>query len=399
MKILFMSGYPRVYAGSQIQLFELLKHLPDSYETRILLTEDQLVAQRYRVQGLPVTILNPGGTLNTFGKQIQKFSKLKLFRIFMTDYLSYSRRLIRFLRQEKFDCVHCNDPRAVILMALAAKWTRTQMICQLHTDQGISPLFWRLFQVLSTKIAVISKAAFQDLTESSQKKAAVIYPGVPSITLNTSNLHPVINQIKGKEGVLIGIFSTLIPFKGYHHLLEAMRAMKERSLEQKWHIISLGGSPEEYAWYQKWIQELVKEYGLEEHITFLGWQSNPYNYMNACDVVVLPSIKEEVLRTPDRTEEVVGSEGFPTVVLEAMYLGKAVIATNVAGVPEQITHEEEGLLIEPSSSKDLEQSLVRLLHDQALRIRLGQQAQQKAKTQFSGTSYATGFQKIYENLR
>ena len=114
MKILFMSGYPRVYAGSQIQLFELLKHLPENYETRILLTEDQLVAQRYRVQGLPVTVLNPGGTLNTFGKQIQKFSKLKLFRVFMTDYLSYSRRLISLLRQEEFDCVHCNDPRSVI---------------------------------------------------------------------------------------------------------------------------------------------------------------------------------------------------------------------------------------------------------------------------------------------
>ncbi|MEL6717293.1 MAG: hypothetical protein AAFP82_01115 [Bacteroidota bacterium] len=94
-----MSGYPRVYAGSQIQLFELLKHLPDSYDTQILLTEDKLVAQKYRANGLAVKILDPGKTLNTFGKQIQKFSKLKLFRIFMTDYLSYSQRLIQFLRQ------------------------------------------------------------------------------------------------------------------------------------------------------------------------------------------------------------------------------------------------------------------------------------------------------------
>lgn len=399
MKILFMSGYPRVYAGSQIQLFELLKHLPENYDTRILLTEDQLVAKRYRTYGLPVTILNPGGTLNTFGKQIQKFSKLKLLRIFMTDYLSYSRRLISFLRQEKFDCVHCNDPRAVILMALAAKWTKTQMICQLHTDQGISPLFWRLFQILSTKIAVISKAAFLDLTASSQRKAAVIYPGVPSITLNTDTLHPIINQVKEKDGILIGIFSTLLPFKGYHHLLEAMKAMKKQSLSQKWHVISLGGSPEEYTWYQERIQQLVKEYELEEHITFLGWQSNPYNYMNACDIVVLPSIKEEILETPDRQEEVVGSEGFPTVILEAMYLGKAVVATNVAGVPEQITHEDQGLLIEPSDPKAIEQSIIRLLHNKPLREQLGKNAQHKATTQFSGDSYATGFQKIYENLR
>jgi len=398
MKILFMSGYPRVYAGSQIQLFELLKHLPDNYETRILLTEEQLVAQRYRNNDLNVTVLNPGKTLNTFGKQIQKFSKLKLFQVFMTDYLSYSRRLISFLRQEKFDCVHCNDPRAVILMALAAKWTRTQMICQLHTDQGISPLFWRLFQILSTKIAVISKAAFKNLMPSSQKKALVIYPGIPDIFLDSTNLHPIINQIKEDNGILIGIFSTVLPFKGYHHLLSAMKVLKKRSLNQKWHIISLGGSPEEYIWYQDWIQQLVKEYGLEEHITFLGWQANPYNYMNACDVVVLPSIKEEMLHLPDRSEEVVGSEGFPTVVLEAMYLGKAIVATNVAGVPEQITHEEQGILIEPSDPVILEQSLFRLIEDQALRAKLGCSAQHKAKTQFSATSYATGFQQIYENL-
>ncbi|MEM8524709.1 MAG: glycosyltransferase family 4 protein [Bacteroidota bacterium] len=398
MKILFMSGYPRVYAGSQIQLYELLKHLPKNYETKILLTEDQLVAQKYRDSGLPVTVLNPGGTLNTFGKQIQKFSKLKLFRVFMTDYLSYSRRLIQFLRQEKFDCVHCNDPRAVILMAFAAKWTRTQMICQLHTDQGISPLFWRLFQVLSTKIAVISKAAFRNLMPSSQKKALVIYPGIPNISLDATPLHPVVHQAKAEDTTLVGIFSTVLPFKGYHHLLDAMRNLREQSPNQKWHIISLGGSPKEYAWYQEWIQELVKEYQLEDCITFLGWQSNPYNYMNACDVVVLPSVKEEILHLPNRKEEVVGSEGFPTVVLEAMYLGKAVIATNVAGVPEQIEHEEQGLLIEPSNVEVLTHSLSRLINDPKLRAELGRKAQHKAKTQFSGTSYATGFRQIYENL-
>ncbi|MEL6717292.1 MAG: glycosyltransferase family 4 protein [Bacteroidota bacterium] len=294
--------------------------------------------------------------------------------------------------------MHCNDPRAVILMALAAKWTRTEMICQLHTDQGISPLFWRMFQVLSSKIAVISKAAFRDLSPNSQKKAAVIYPGVPSILLSTDKLDNSIDQIKRQNGILIGIFSTLIPFKGYHHLLKAMRVLKAQSLDQKWHVISLGGSPKEYTWYQEWIQELVKEYGLENDITFLGWQSNPYNYMNNCDIVVLPSVKEERLELPDHTEEVVGSEGFPTVVLEAMYLGKAVVASNVAGVPEQIIHKKEGLLIEPSNVDSLIQALSRLIQDAEMRAKLGQNAQHKAKTQFSGISYATGFQKIYENL-
>lgn len=64
--------------------------------------------------------------------------------------------------------------------------------------------------------------------------------------------------------------------------------------------------------------ELIKEYKLEEQITCLGYQKNPYAYYENCKVFCLTSY----------------SEGFPTTLIEAMYFGKPFVSTPVAGADE-----------------------------------------------------------------
>ena len=61
-----------------------------------------------------------------------------------------------------------------------------------------------------------------------------------------------------------------------------------------------------------------------------GLTDNPYKYMKACDLFVLPS----------------GWEGFPTVTVEAKILGCPVLATDVAGIREQLRHGETGWIVE-----------------------------------------------------
>ncbi len=91
----------------------------------------------------------------------------------------------------------------------------------------------------------------------------------------------------------------------------------------------------------------------------------PAEYARA-DVVVVPSV---VAGSGDR-------DGLPNVVLEAMASGVAVVASDVAAVPDAVEHEVTGLLVPPGDPSALAAALRRLQHDPVLRRRLGQAARQ-----------------------
>jgi phosphatidylinositol alpha-mannosyltransferase len=69
-----------------------------------------------------------------------------------------------------------------------------------------------------------------------------------------------------------------------------------------------------------------------------------------------------------------GQESFGIVLLEAMALGKPMVASNIPGYAGVLTHEQEGLLVKPSSAHHLADGLCRLVEDKALREKLGRQA-------------------------
>ena len=75
------------------------------------------------------------------------------------------------------------------------------------------------------------------------------------------------------------------------------------------------------------------------------------NFIGAMDLIVLPSV---------------GYEDFPNVVLEAMRLGKPVIASRIAGTPEQVIDEVTGLLVPPGAPADLSAAIHRVAKDPAL---------------------------------
>ncbi len=89
-------------------------------------------------------------------------------------------------------------------------------------------------------------------------------------------------------------------------------------------------------------------------------------------------------------------EGFPLSTLEAMAAGLPVIATEVGGVPEQITHLETGVLVPPDDAPAIADWIVRLHDDEALRLRLGDAASEKVRASFTLTAQAEGLHAAYE---
>ena len=88
--------------------------------------------------------------------------------------------------------------------------------------------------------------------------------------------------------------------------------------------------------------------------------------MAACDLLVLPSY----------------TEGFPNVVLEAMALGKAIVATDVGAIPEML-EAKCGLLVKPKDVQGLTTVLRSLLNDGNLRTELGNRARERALANYS----------------
>jgi glycosyltransferase involved in cell wall biosynthesis len=95
--------------------------------------------------------------------------------------------------------------------------------------------------------------------------------------------------------------------------------------------------------------------GLADRITFLGMLHSAREVITSLDLLVVPS----------RTD------GTPLVVLEAQAAGKAVVATRVGGIPEQIEHGVDGWLVPAEDPAALAVAIHTLLADRALRDRLG----------------------------
>ena len=101
-------------------------------------------------------------------------------------------------------------------------------------------------------------------------------------------------------------------------------------------------------------------------------------YMVASDVFVLPSL----------------SEGFPTVILEAMASGIPIVATKVRGVPEIIKDGENGFLVEPRNSEEIAEKVLLLLNKDELRKRISEKNIEEVK-RYHWESIAIRLEEVY----
>jgi len=90
-------------------------------------------------------------------------------------------------------------------------------------------------------------------------------------------------------------------------------------------------------------------------------------------------------------------EGMPTVIIEALALGKPVIVTRVGGIPEIIKNEFNGLLIPPKSPEHVAKAVYKLLNDEKLYTKLSSNAS-KSVCGHSWSEIASMYEQMYINL-
>ena len=184
-----------------------------------------------------------------------------------------------------------------------------------------------------------------------QSRLAVIHCGVLPADLPYT--------AAGREAAYVVGVGRLDPIKGFIHLVEACRLLKERGTAFTCDII--GDGP-----LRDTLQQAIDAAGLQAQVRLTGAlpQQGVRTRINRATLFVLPSV---LLADGN-------ADGIPVALMEAMACGATAISTRVSGIPELIHHEENGLLVSPGDAAELADAMARLLGDAPLRTRLAEAA-------------------------
>lgn len=190
----------------------------------------------------------------------------------------------------------------------------------------------------------------------------------------TLTLQKPVAEVRKQLGVQEQTFLVVCPAsvqhrKGQDQLIRIWPALKRIRPESRLYLIgpTHGLGSTEYLEGAEAMMTSVVAGGLQNDIVFTGMRGDILDFMYAADLIILPS-REEAM---------------PLAILEAMALGKPIIASNVCGIPEQIQDQREGLLFVPDHLDMLESVILKMAGDEDTRVRYGREAREKYWKEFS----------------
>jgi glycosyltransferase involved in cell wall biosynthesis len=337
-----------------------------------------LLAEFLRSQGMEVIFVCPNGR---FISEVQsrgfRWVQWDVGRNTMTplgEIISFL-KLFKIYQHEKPQIVHQHTIKSVLYGTLAARLTRVLGIVNSITGMGyifsssdrratlmrpFVKLFYRWVlgqrnvRVIFENITDLELFITQNLTSRGQVTL------ISGVGVDTKKFLPMPEP---GEPLVILMASRMLWDKGVGIFVEAVRILHKR---QKVRAVLAGepdiGNPShiEPQVLQNWQDE-----GLVE---WWGWQADMPSIYAQCHIVAFPTMY---------------GEGVPTVLLEALSCGRAVVATDVPGCQDVVTHGVNGLLVPVRNAEALAEALETLITNDELRRRMGAAGREIAVEQFS----------------
>lgn len=290
-------------------------------------------------------------------------------------------QLVNIIKQNNISLVHSHNYKADFIGLLAAKIARIPIVATNHLWNG-GDIRVKLYEFLdgiilgcfADKIIAVSNSIKKDMLKRGipDSKIEVIFNGIEA---EKSEQEPLNNGFGINEGTtVIGVVARLSQEKGHRFLLEGMREILRHKPNINLLIIGEGALEGE-------LKKQAEGLGISKETIFAGYQDDMHRIYPLIDILVQPSLKE----------------GLPMALLEAMAFGKAIVATNVGGVGALIKDRYTGLLINPASSEEICNAVSSLIDDANLRKRLGENASQFVKENYSLEKMLASYRKVYED--
>ncbi|AGB02444.1 glycosyltransferase [Methanoregula formicica SMSP] len=220
---------------------------------------------------------------------------------------------------------------------------------------------------LQERIIEVDRFSFQN--------SAITYAGVHTITVPDYQVKEFKKQygINDNSIILTAIGMTALPYKaeGLKILLQAIYLVK-KSYPNIILIVTREGR------YSEEVRAFSNEIGLERHVIFTGNIENPFIPLKMCEIYTHITL----------------GDGLPIALLEAMSMGKPIIATPIAGIPEAIESGINGFLVEPNPKK-IAEKIDFLLQNPEICEKISQNAYYTAKNKFTWENATKTFILLY----
>ncbi len=293
-------------------------------------------------------------------------------------------RLVHYLRREKIDVLHAFDFYTNIFVVPAARLAGVPVVIAsqrnlAHSRSDIECFALGMGCRMAHQIVANSQAAVRVVLGLGGRESRI---SVIHNTIDAGEYRSVEHGVQlrarlglPQHGVLVGVVAALRPEKGHRTFLHAAAIARQAGCPAQFVVVGDGSEREAVA-------AAVRELGVTECVVLAGAQQNVADWFHALDIVVLPS----------------DFESLPNAVLEAMAAGKPVIASNVGGTPELVTHGTTGYLVPVRDAGAMAQRIVELAADESLRHRMGEAGRARAEREFTPAKMTQQLQGLYDRL-
>lgn len=346
------------------------------------------------------------------GQEIRIFTEMKAMRargheLFLASPMRTS--LYRRCRESGFPVFDFNDakwsyPAAILKLAGIFKKEKIQVV-NMHSsrDGWVAGVAARM-----AGVPLIIRSRHIDVAYPNRLMSRLVYHRIPHHVLTTSariatniiealdldsehvtcvptgidlqRFHPEVKSLlRSQLGVkgrtkLIGMVSVLRSWKGHDYFLEAVDILSRQRDDLRF-VIAGDGPMKDH------ITQRIYAAKLHKVVTMLGHRDDVENVLAALDVLALPSYAHE---------------GIPQILLQALAMGKPVVASRVGGIPEIITDGETGLLVEPQNSSALAREILELAGSSDFAKKMAQKGREKVVKHHSLEAMCGQLEQIYQ---
>jgi len=309
--------------------------------------------------------------------------EISIFNDFKTLFCLYF-----IIKRRHYDIVHCHTTKAGFLGRIAAKLAATKKIYFTVHGWGFynrEEYGWaekllifleKIAAKYSTKIICVSENDKKEGIKNRITKGdkfLVIKNGIEwKVKGNREEARKKL-RVKGNE-IVFGMIGRLAYPKNPLMFLSAGKEILRKYPKTKFILIG-GGS------LFKECKNFIKENRLENNIFLLGEKS--------------PEETRELLLSFDVFVLTSRFEGLPLTIIEAMFAGLPVIATNVGGVGELVVNGQNGFLINPDSLEELVQKMIYFIENPERRRNMGEKGQKIAKENYTLDKMIKSYENLY----
>jgi len=292
----------------------------------------------------------------------------------------------KILKSTETNILHTHGYKETFLGGLAARLCNIKSIVRTHHGKGVmeARVKHRFIEKLNRFFFIDSVIAVsEDLKAflmSKKFKESIIRVIHNGIIANEVKPYREARYVKEElniydNAIVIGTMGRMVRIKGHKYFLEGAKEILKKNENVVFIIAGDGPLMNE-------VEKDVNYLGISKKVKLLGFRNDAYDIINICDIFALTSLHE----------------GIPMVLLEAMYLGKAIVATRVGGIPEIISDHRNGLLIPAMDSKKFAAACLELIENRALREKIAANAKRDIETKYKNDHVVDKVEKLYRQF-